>query len=169
MMDVSKLSVSFKNSNLSRVGTAEIEACRSESKLKKEQNKRLKTNFVSLNSSREKKKKNTKTEEDERRLRTEKINFDTDKRNSKMPAYITDFINKKGQKGVVEGSSNTLELTSPNIEGSKLTSKLSKTISPEEINRKKKDNMALIKERMERKTAQPACKTRDPSRKKKVH
>lgn len=97
-----------------------------------------------MNSSREKRKKNTKTEEDERRLRTEKVNFD-DKRNSKMPAYITDFINKKAYKYGTEGASYVLEMTSQNIESSKMTSKLSKTISPEELNKKKKDNMTLIK------------------------
>lgn len=41
-----------------------------------------------------------------------------------------------------------------------MTSKLSKTIIPEDINKKKKDNMAIIKQRMERKTAQPSSKNR---------
>ena len=47
-----------------------------------------------------------------------------------MPAYITEFINKKGQK-LNEGYYCALEITSPNMESSKLTAKLSKTISPE--------------------------------------
>jgi len=35
---------------------------------------------------------------------------------------------------------------------------LSKTLCPEELAKKKKDNMLLIKERMERKTTQPLTK-----------
>lgn len=87
-----------------------------------------------------------------------------------MPAYITDFINKKAYKYGTEGTSYVLEMTSQNIESSKMTSKLSKTISPEQLNKKKKDNMTLIKQRMERKTAQPSMKNKgDASRRKKVH
>jgi len=136
--------VKFKHSNLSRVGVNDLENCRSESKFRKD-SKRLKTNFVSLNSSRERKvKKNTKTEEDERRLMTEKVGIERDKKSSKVPAYISDYINKKNIKFGSDGSP-TLEATSPNIENSKIISKLSKTLCPEELTKKKKDNMALIK------------------------
>lgn len=36
------------------------------------------------------------------------MNLDIDKRNSKMPAYITDFISKKGQKINQDGYSYAL-------------------------------------------------------------
>jgi len=76
-------------------------------------------------------KKNTKTEEDERRLRTEKVGIERDKKSSKAPAYINDYINKKAIKFGSDGSSSALEATSPNIENLKISSKLSKTLCPE--------------------------------------
>lgn len=80
--------------------------------------KRVRTNIGSLNSSRDKKeKKYTKTEEDEKRLKNDRlINYRNEKRNSaKMPAYISDFINKKGNKCGSGGSSYVLEMTSGNM------------------------------------------------------
>ena len=52
-----------------------IENCKSEEKIRKDKSyKRIRTNLGSLNSSRDKKdKKYTKTEEDEKRIRNEKI------------------------------------------------------------------------------------------------
>lgn len=48
-----------------------------------------------------------------------------------------------------DGSSYNMEMTSPNVEtNSKITSKLSKTISPEDIIRRKKEHHAAIKERI---------------------
>lgn len=102
-------------------------------------------------------------------MKTQKTNkcLEKDKK-GKMPTYITDFINKKSNKVGSDGSSYGLEMTSPNFEStSKITSKLSKTISPEDIARKKKEHFALLKARIERKTTQPNGKA--SSKKKKAH
>ena len=91
-----------------------IENCKSEEKIRKDKSyKRIRTNLGSLNSSRDKKdKKYTKTEEDEKRIRNEKIHYMNEKRNSaKIPADINDFINKKGNKCGSGGSSYVLEMT----------------------------------------------------------
>jgi hypothetical protein len=62
-------------------------------------------------------KKFTKTEEDEKRLRSEKIqNFKIDRRGSgKMPAYINEFFNKKSSKCGSGCSSYVFEMTSANM------------------------------------------------------
>lgn len=166
---ISSMKVVFKFTNFCRIGASDLENCTSEGKLKKDSiPKRVKTNFGSLNSSREKKdKKYTKTEEDEKKIKNQRSLKNSEKKN-KIPTYISDFINKKSSKMGSDGSSYNMEMTSPNVETvSKLTSKLSKTISPEDIIKRKKEHHAVIKERIERKTTQPATKA--SSKKKKNH
>lgn len=61
-----------------------------------------------------------------------------------MPAYISEFINKKSSKCGSGGSSYVLEMTSANMQSSKMVSKMSKTVLPEE-GRRKKEHVAVIK------------------------
>ena len=108
-----------------------------------------------MNSSRENKKERkwTKTEEDEKKKKKDKeVNYKSGKKScGKVPAYINEFISRKGCK-FGSGGSSGIELGLGNISNLKMVSKLSKVSAPEEVRKKKEQ--AGTKERMERKTVQ---------------
>jgi len=127
--------------------TAAIKASRSEEKLLKENHcKRIKTNLVSLNSSRERKdKKCTKTEEDEKRNKS-RGNYKTES-SSKVtkinrdcpPAYLFKNLEKTQ---LPECLADMNPLTSSFKSTSKL---LSKSHLPAEDIKRRKEHAAIIK------------------------
>lgn len=153
-----------------------MEGSRSEEKLLKENFcKRVKTNMMSLNSSRDKKeKKCTKTEEDEKRNKS-KANYKTEssskllKVNKAIPAYLLqqDRFNKDHPDCFVDHN----PLQSSFKSTSKVLSKSHLPSGTEEL-RKKEQHRTQIKERLERKTFNGQSKemrgTTDGMRKKKI-
>jgi hypothetical protein len=132
--------------------------------------KKLHTKFTSLNSSREKKKKYAKTEEDEMfqcglKRKTEHNIESSDKMSRKgsnkkpLPKYVTTFLeNQQFMRQSHKLLDNSLldEFDSaPKLNGSKTSSKLlSRSIVPTESAHKKKKE-GHTKERVERKTTNP--------------